>query len=260
MATIELGGRMGRSRHRRSQSTAASAGLPSWAQRHLDEAGHDEPEAPTAVVGRRSAAARGGAGQTTRGWGVAIVSVAAAVTAVPLAISSVAADRSDEPLPKINTFTAGAPGPLPGSGGVESGIRDSRPTVIEGDRTGSGLLQVPDGGSAPGAVAVAPAPVLVPAPRPAAVVRPTTAVAPPARSATRPTTPTTTTGTTTSTKPSETPKSGSTPSKPKPTTSTSKAAPEKKSTPKQQDGLLPAVGRTVNSVGEAAGGVVGGLL
>ncbi|MCD2187478.1 hypothetical protein [Actinomycetospora soli] len=163
--------------------------LPSWAQRHLDEAGTDAP-APPVTTRHRRGAGRAGTDTPLRGWGVAALSVAAAVTAVPLAISAVANDRSDDPLPKVDTFTAGAPQALDGGQG---GTTTRRGATDVTDPTTGGILGGP--GFAPGAPAAAPAPAVVPVPQPAAVVRPTTTA--PTTVTPRSATPTTTKPTTT---------------------------------------------------------------
>src|ERR1700712_259048 len=107
---------MARSRHGRSgrRPSSPDAELPSWAQRHLEEAGDTAiiPVSP-APSSRRQHRAAGAGPSGLRGWGVAIVSVAAAVGAVPLAVSSVANNHTGDPLPKVDTYTAGKPGPVP---------------------------------------------------------------------------------------------------------------------------------------------------
>ena len=80
-----------------------------------------------------------------KGWGVAVVSVAAAVGAVPLAISSVAADRSDDPLPTVNTFTAGAPGPLESGGAARAAAAPAPSRHPPGDPSTGGILEAPAG-------------------------------------------------------------------------------------------------------------------
>ncbi|WP_433798573.1 hypothetical protein [Actinomycetospora sp. CA-084318] len=253
----DSGDELTRSRHRRSAERGSgepTTALPSWAQRHLDEAGTPAP-APT-VTSRHRRAGRGGADSPLRGWGVAVLSVAAAVTAVPLAINAVANDRSDDPLPKVDTFTAGAPQALDGA---QSGTTTRRGATDAGDPTG-GVLTVP--GVAPGAPQVAPAPVVVPAPQPAAVVRPTTPPAP-TRITPRSAAPTTTTGSTTPTTTSgdDDGEGRSTTPKPKPTSSGSSGSSGSGSSggssgggQKQDKGLL---GNTVDAVGGVVGGVGG---
>ena len=257
---------MARSRHgHRAAEPVGGTGLPSWAQRHLGEAGESAETvllaAPSTTRHRRRAAPE--PTHRLKGWGVAVVSVAAAVGAVPLAISSVAANRSDDPLPTVNTFTAGAPGPLEAGGAPQGGGTRTVPAP-PGDPSTGGILEAPAG--APGAPA-APGSVVqgraVPAPQPAAVVRPSVPAA--SSTTTAPARPLAGTSTTAP--------------KPKPTTSTPggssgddegprtapKPAPAPAKPPASSSGpsnsggngggsggLLPAVGRT-------AGGVVGGL-
>ena len=203
---------MARSRHGRSGGRSSTdAGLPSWAQRHLDEAG-DTAAIPAvrAPSDRRRPRAAAAAPSGLRGWGVAIVSVAAAVGAVPLAVSSVANDHSDDPLPRVDTYTAGRPGPLQGEPG---GTRSGAPAAPQGDQATAGVLDEPP--AAPEARAPAAPPRAAPVPIPAAVVRPTPAVVAPVKPVT-PTTTATTTGRSatpppaTTTKPPKSPPSGST--------------------------------------------------
>ena len=259
---------MARSRHgHRAAESVGGTGLPSWAQRHLGEAGESAETvllaAPSPSRHRRRAAPE--PAHRLKGWGVAVVSVAAAVGAVPLAISSVAADRSDDPLPTVNTFTAGAPGPLESGGAGQGGMAQGGtaqggtrtvPAPPAGDPSTGGILQAP---AAPGSVARPAAPV----PQPAAVVRPsapaasstTTAPARPlagtSTTAPKPK-PTTTTGGTGGSSggddgPRTAPKPAPAPAKP-PASSSGPSNPPSGGS----DGLLPAVGKT-------AGGVVGGL-
>lgn len=261
------------SRHRRSEGSGEPAGLPSWAQRHLDEAGAADGPAATTTHRRRPAArpARSGrpaADSPLRGWGLAVLSVAAAVTAVPLAITAVANDRSGDPLPTVDTFTAGAPGPLQGgqsdAGGRGGPSSDRRGTIEVGDPSTGGVFGVP------GAPAAAPAPVVVPVPAPAAVVRPTTPPAP-ATITPRAATPTGTTGTTATTKPTTTTTDeGKSATKPTGTTKkpTSGSKPSTSggnggsggSGGSGQKGLVPQVvdtaGDTVNGLGKAVGGLL----
>ncbi len=181
---------MARSRHGRTGGgPPADAGLPAWARRHLDEAGESSAAPSTAVRHHR----RGAAAEPSRlrGWGVAIVSVAAAVGAVPLAITTLANDHSDDPLPKVDTYTAGSPGPLQADGGAARAPRapEAAPGAAE-DPSTAGVLQAPPG------VAGVPAPGRVVAgPVPAALVRATPTVTP-APVVAKPTTPTTATKTT----------------------------------------------------------------
>ncbi len=206
---------MARSRHGRTGggSSPAGSGLPSWAQRHLDEAGEPEFEAaPTAPRRPRRAAAEP---KGLRGWGVAIVSVAAAVGAVPLAITSLAHDHSDDPLPRVDTYPAGSPGPLQAGGGPGRGQGTApRTAVVPGnDPSTAGVL---DGPPEVAAGPVVP-PQAIAAPVPAAVVRATPRVLP--STTTKPATPrsatstaptTTTEGRSASKPPSTTPSKPST--------------------------------------------------
>jgi uncharacterized membrane protein YgcG len=162
---------MARPRHGRSGGgSTPDSGLPSWAQRHLDEAGELDAAAPAVVPPTRHRRSAAPEPSRLRGWGVAIVSVAAAVTAVPLAITSLANDHSGEPLPKVDTYTAGSPGPLQAEGGAAAGA-PGRPAVPAPQRSDPASSDVLGSQSGP---AVAPA-----APVPAALVRPTPAVVAP---------------------------------------------------------------------------------
>lgn len=248
------GGLMARSRHGRSggRASSADAGLPSWAQRHLDEAGDtavvSATAAPSARRHHRAAAAASVAGGL-RGWGVAIVSVAAAVGAVPLAVSSLANDHSDDPLPKVDTYTAGRPGPLQAEPGT-TGHAPPGTAAPRGDQATAGVLE------APPEVPVARAPS-VPrrpaAPAPVAVVRTTPAVVAPATPAT-PTATTTAKGRSATAPPTKTTTS--------PTKSSTKSAPPANdsdtsdSGPRQSGGVLT---NTVNGLTNAVGGVLGAL-
>lgn len=189
---------MTRSRHGRSGGgpSPTGSGLPSWAQRHLDESGEPGPlELPAAPPARhrRSAPAEP---SRLRGWGVAVVSVAAAVGVVPLAITSLAADHSGDPLPQVDTYTAGSPAPLQAQdGGSSAGRRDAVgavPGLPGGDPASAGVLDGPlaPAAAAPPIVPAAPEPTAVPA----AVVRTTPTTTP-----TRTTAPTPRSGTPTST-------------------------------------------------------------
>jgi len=244
---------MARSRHGRSGGRSSTdAGLPSWAQRHLDEAGDTAVipavPAPSAVRHRRAAAAPPSG---LRGWGVAIVAVAAAVGAVPLAVSSVANDHSDDPLPKVDTYTAGRPGPLQDEPG---GSRSGAPAAPQGDQATAGVLDEPP--AAP--VARAPAAPQRAAPVPAAVVRPTPAVVAPVK----PVTPTTTAATKGR---SATPPPATTTKPPKsqpPSGSTGGGRSGGSSDEGSDDGgggLVGTVGKTVGGVTKTVGGVLGGL-
>ena len=250
---------MARSRHGRSGGRASSdAGLPTWAQRHLEEAGDTAViPAVSAAPARRQHRAASSAPRGLRGWGVAIVSVAAAVGAVPLAVSSVANNHSDDPLPKVDTYTAGRPGPLQtGPGGTRSG---PAPAPQQGDQATSGVLDEP--AAPPEARApVVPRRAAVPVPVPAAVVRTTPAPVKPVVPATPRAATTTTTPTATET---STPRSA-----PKPPKSPPKQAP-----PSNDDGgsgggnsgsglvggLLNTGGRAVGGLTNTVGGVVGAL-
>jgi hypothetical protein len=252
------------SRHRRSEGSGEPAGLPSWAQRHLDEAGAPDGPAAATTHRRRPAArsarsagpARSASDSPLRGWGLAILSVAAAVTAVPVAIAAVANDRSGDPLPTVDTFTAGAPGPLQGgqsaAGGQGGQSADRRGTTEVGDPATGGVLDVP------GAPAAAPAPVVVPVPQPAAVVRPTP---PPATITPRAATPTTAAEVTTPAKPtSTTTDEGKSATKP---TGTTKPTSGSKPSTSDDDGGSGGDGGTkkglVPRVVDTAGGLVGGV-
>lgn len=240
---------MARSRHGRSGGRASSdAGLPTWAQRHLEEAGDTAViPAVSAAPARRQHRAASSAPRGLRGWGVAIVSVAAAVGAVPLAVSSVANNHSDDPLPKVDTYTAGRPGPLQtGPGGTRSG---PAPAPQQGDQATSGVLEEP------AAPPEARAPVVPPrvAPVPAAVVRTTPAPVKPVVPATPRAATTTTTPTATET---STPRSA-----PKPPKSPPKQAPPSNDDGNdggsQRSGGL--VGNTVGTLTNTVGGVLGAL-
>ena len=203
---------MARSRHGRSGGRASSAdpGLPSWAQRHLDEAGDTAVipavSATAAPSGRRQhRAAAGPVAGGLRGWGVAIVSVAAAVGAVPLAVSSLANDHSNDPLPRVDTYTAGRPGPLPAEPGTTGRTRPGT-AAPQGDQATAGVLDAPPEAPAarvqsvsrrPAAAVVRPTPAVVP---PVAAA-PRTVTTPPATGQGRSATPTTKTTTTSSSKP-----------------------------------------------------------
>ena len=263
---------MARSRHgHRAAEPVGGTGLPSWAQRHLGEAGESAETvllaAPSTTRHRRRAAPE--PTHRLKGWGVAVVSVTAAVGAVPLAISSVAADRSDDPLPTVDTFTAGAPGPLESGGarqgGTTQGGTRTFPARPAGDPSTGGILQAP---AAPGSVARPAAPV----PQPAAVVRPsapaasstTTAPARPlagtSTTAPKPK-PTTTTGGTGGSSggddgPRTAPKPAPAPAKPP----ASSSGPSKPGGDDSSPGL---VGGLVNTTGQVVGGAgrtLGGLL
>ncbi|HEY2194038.1 MAG TPA: hypothetical protein VGH76_17315 [Actinomycetospora sp.] len=250
---------MARSRHGRSGggSSPADSGLPSWAQRHLDEAG--EPDVDTAALAARTHHRRAAAQPSRmRGWGVAIVSVAAAVGAVPLAISSVANDHSDDPLPRVDTYTAGSPGPLQGGAGA-GGTTQARPGqggTAGGDAATGGVLDAPP--AAP--QAVAPGRVIA-APLPAAVVRATPTVVPPPvvapvvpRTAT---TPTTSTGRS-ATKPPKASTSKPPKSNPKPAPKPSGGGGSNGGGSGGGGGGL--LGNVVGGVTRTAGGAVNGLL
>lgn len=246
---------MARSRHGRSggRRSSTDTGLPTWAQRHLDEAGDTAvipvTPAPSGRRHHRVAVPAGG----LRGWGLAIVSVAAAVGAVPLAISSVANNHSGDPLPKVDTYTAGRPGPLPAEPGAAGGTR-SGVAAPQGDQATAGVLDAPPEPPEPQAPIVprraAPVPV------PAAVVRNTPAVVAPVAPRTA-----------TSTTPTATAKSAPTPrSSPKPPKSSPKPSPKPPPTQsddgddggsQQSGGLL---GNTVSDVTNTLGGVVGSVL
>jgi hypothetical protein len=246
---------MARSRHGRSggRPSSADAGLPSWAQRHLEEAGDTAviPVTP-APPGRRQHRAAGPAPGGLRGWGLAIVSVAAAVGAVPLAVSSVANNHTGDPLPKVDTYTAGRPGPLQTGPGAVGGTRSGPASAPQGDQATAGVLEGPP------APPEARAPI-VPrraAPVPAAVVRTTPAVVPPT-AAVAPRTATATTPTSTVQGRSGTTTTKST----KPTKSSPKPAPSSNDGDGgNSGGLLGGVGNTVGGVTDAVGGVAHGLL
>lgn len=251
---------MAQPRHGRSGGRpSVDAGLPSWAQRHLDEAGDTAviPVAPAATGApsprRQHRAAASGSGGL-RGWGVAIVSVAAAVGAVPLAVASLANDHSGEPLPKVDTYTAGRPGPLQAEPGSPSGTR-SGTAAPQGDQATAGVLEGPP--EAP--VARAPIVPRRTAPVPAAVVRPTPAVVPPVASRTA----ASTTPTSTTQERSATPTKTATPTK-----STPRSAPSSSDESNDSgssggsaggDGLVGTVGKTVGGLTNTVGGVLGGL-
>jgi hypothetical protein len=260
---------MARSRHSRSGGGPSTADprLPSWAQRHLDEASDtgiiaavpapSAPSAPPTRHHRRAAVPAGG----LRGWGVAIVSVAAAVSAVPLAVSSLANDHSDDPLPNVDTYTAGSPGPLqsePG-GGTRAGTPGTR--VAPGqDSATAGVSSAPP--EAPEARAARPVPV----PVPAAVIRPTRAVVPAAapaipRSATS-TAPTSTTqgpsGTTT-TKPAQPPARSAPEPPPESSDDGGSSGGGNSDSGNSGGGLLGGVGNTVGGLTKTVGGVAGSL-
>jgi hypothetical protein len=233
---------MARSRHGRTGggSSPADSGLPSWARRHLEEAG--ESGVDTAALAARTHHRRAAEPSGLRGWGVAIVSVAAAVGAVPLAISSLANDHSADPLPRVDTYTAGSPGPLQAGPGVGGASRAGRPGTVPGsDAATGGVLDAPPA-AVPGGAPAVRGPAFAAAPLPAAVVRATPTVIPtPAKPVTKtPTTPTTTEGR----------------SAPKPTT-TSKPKPTKTSTPKPSGGSSDNGG---NSGGSGSSGGGGGLV
>jgi hypothetical protein len=200
---------MARSRHGRTGggSSPADSGLPSWARRHLEEAG--EPGVDTAALAARTRHRRAAEASGLRGWGVAIVSVAAAVGAVPLAISSLANDHSADPLPRVDTYTAGSPGPLQGGPAPGGASRAGRPgTAPGGDAATGGVLDAPPAAPEARSPGVS-GPAFAAAPVPAAVVRPTPRVLPPTVTPAKTTAPTTTTEGRSATKP---PKSS--PSKP----------------------------------------------
>ncbi|HEY2225861.1 hypothetical protein [Actinomycetospora sp.] len=261
---------MARSRHGRSRSGSSStdSGLPSWAQRHLDEAGDATPAevAPTATLSshRRASAAEP---SRLRGWGVAIVSVAAAVGAVPLAITSLANDSSDDPLPKVDTYTAGSPASLPAENGADGGAaRRTAPGAVPGtpgpvgsDPATAGVLVVPPVAAAPIVPARAAPTTVVPA----AVVQSSPTVAPTTTpKATTPRSATPTTSESTEQSRSATKPPSSKPAAPKP--STKPQAPASKApAPSRPQGLLPSVvhsgEKAVNGVVDTAGSLVGGL-
>lgn len=248
---------MARSRHGRSRGepSPAGSGLPSWAQRHLDEAG----DPPTAAVAPALTSHRRRPTEEPsrlRGWGVAVVAVAAAVGAVPLAITSLANDHSDDPLPRVDTYTAGSPGPLPHDGGGDATGRrpvSGDPSAVGSDPATSGVLVAPP--AAPAAPIVVPESTV-----PAAVVRSTPTPRPtttPTTTTPRSTTPTTTTST-------EGDGRSATKAPPKTSTSPSKPAPPQQAPPpKQSGGLLSntvrGVGNAVGGVTDAAGDALGGL-
>jgi hypothetical protein len=247
---------MARSRHGRSGGRPrADAGLPSWAQRHLDEAGDTAiiPAAPAPPV-RRQHRAAAAAPSGLRGWGVAIVSVAAAVGAVPLAVSSLANDHSDDPLPKVDTYTAGRPGPLQAEPG---GTRSGAPAAPQRDQATAGVLDEPP------AAPVAQAPVAprraAPVPVPAAVVRSTHAVVAPAKPVT-PTTTATTKGRSATPPPATTTK----PPTSQPSSGSTGGGRSGGSSDEGSDGggggLVGTVGKTVGGLTNTVGGVAHGLL
>ena len=252
---------MARSRHGRSRGgpSSAGSGLPSWAQRHLDEAGDpvtaaDIPAA--APVARRRHGSDDPHG--LRGWGVAIVAVAAAVGAVPLAITSLANDHSDDPLPKVDTYTAGSPAPLETQGGAGGARHRPGTPAVPGspgtDPATGGVLAAPP---APPAVAPAIVPVVpVPTPVPAALVRATPTVTP--------TTPTKATTPRSATPTTATSGRSATPAKPKPAPKPpSKPAPKPQAPSSGDDGGSKRSGglvsNTVRGVGNTLGGVTGSL-
>jgi len=256
---------MARSRHSRSGGGPSTADprLPSWAQRHLDEASDtgiiaavpapSAPSAPPTRHHRRAAVPAGG----LRGWGVAIVSVAAAVSAVPLAVSSLANDHSDDPLPNVDTYTAGSPGPLqsePG-GGTRAGTPGTR--VAPGqDSATAGVSSAPP--EAPEARAARPVPV----PVPAAVIRPTRAVVPAIPRSATSTVPTSTTqgpsGTTT-TKPAQPPARSAPEPPPESSDDGGSSGGGNSDSGNSGGGLLGGVGNTVGGLTKTVGGVAGSL-
>src|SRR3954447_7437948 len=81
-------------------------GLPSWAQRGLDEAPTElapSAPAPPPARHRRGPVVAAPAGSRPQRWAVALASVAAAAAAIPLAISTLASDH-DVALPRVGTF------------------------------------------------------------------------------------------------------------------------------------------------------------
>jgi hypothetical protein len=246
---------MAQPRHGRSGGRpSVDAGLPSWAQRHLDEAGDTAiipvaSAATRALSPRRQHRAPAAAASGLRGWGVAIVSVAAAVGAVPLAVSTLANDHSGDPLPKVDTYTAGRPGPLQAEPGSTGGTR-SGTAAPQGDPATAGVLEAPS--EAP--VARAPIAPRRTTPVPAAVVRTAPAVVPPVapRTATS-TTPTSTTQERSATTPTKTTS---------PTKSTPKSAPPS-GDESDDGGSQPSGGLLSNTVGgvtHVVDGAVNGLL
>lgn len=265
---------MARSRHGRSRGepSPAGSGLPSWAQRHLDEA-NDPPPTPETSSAAFTSHRRSSAGEPNRlrGWGVAIVSVAAAVGVVPLAITSLANDPSNDPLPKVDTYTAGAPAPLENGAGGTAGGRAGTAPLAPGpagtDPASTGVLTVPPVAAPPAAAPpVAAAPIVPERAVPAAVVRATPTVTPTTTTKTstpRSASPTTTESTEQSrsaTKPAPTRTSSSSKPGAKPHAPASKepAAPSTK-----QQGLVPSVlhagTSAVDGVADTAGDVLGGL-
>jgi hypothetical protein len=255
---------MARSRHGRSRGgpSSADSGLPSWAQRHLDEAGDpvtaaDVRRYPAPLTHRRQG--RADAPHRMRGWGVAIVAVAAAVGAVPLAITSLANDHSDDPLPKVDTYTAGAPAPLETDGGSAGARHRADTPAVPGspgsDPSTAGVL------AAPPAPPVAAAPIVpgrrLAAPVPAALIRATPTVPP--TTTTKATTPRSATPTTTtSTDEGRT----ATPPKTKPKPP-AKPAPKPQAPSSDDDGgSQPSgglVSNTVRGLGNTVSGVTGSL-
>lgn len=278
---------MARLRHGRSRSASASAdsALPAWAQRHLDEAAGrrdpggggpagsgavEDPAGATTPSGgqRRYRRSASDGASRLRGWGFAAVSVAAAVGVVPLAISSLAGDHSGDPLPKVDTYDAGAPQPLPAGTGPADAVAGHPVTAatLGSDPAIAGVLSAPQRATPP-----------VPAPRRTASSPPENPVVrgPAVPAAVMTTTPPTSTGTPTTTtpRPSTPPTSTTSTEKGRSTSKPSSSddstgsraseragsgeAPSESSedstpSPKRQ-GLLPAVGNTV-------GGVTDGLL
>ena len=244
---------MAQPRHGRSGGRPpADAGLPSWARRHLDEAG-DTAVIPVATAATRTpssrrhhrAAATGSSG--LRGWGVAIVSVAAAVGAVPLAVSSVANNHSGDPLPKVDTYTAGRPGPLQADPGSAGGTR-SGPAAPRDDQATAGVLEAPP--DAP--VARAPIVPRRTTPVPAAVVRTAPAVVPPVV----PRTATSTTPTSTTQGRAATPTKTTNPTKSTPRSAPASGDDSADSGGSGGGGL---VGKTVGGLTNTVGGVLGAL-
>lgn len=260
---------MGRSRHGHRAAPIEGGGLPSWAQRHLGEAAEADEALTVATpspIRHRRRAAREPA-HRLKGWGVAVVSVAAAVGAVPLAISSVAADRSDDPLPTVNTFTAGAPGPLESGGAEQGGVAEGGTRTVTvpappGDPSTGGILEGPT--DTPGGPGAGPA---VAVPQPAALVKPTVPAAPsttpaPARplagtSTTAPKPTPTTTGGSGGSNDDDEPRTTPKPSAPAdpPASSSGSSQPSGDS-----GGLLPAVGKAAGGVVGGAGRALGGVL
>ncbi|WP_026204705.1 hypothetical protein [Actinomycetospora chiangmaiensis] len=243
---------MTRSRQGRSGEAGEPAGLPLWAQRHLDESGYT----PAVTTSHRRGDARSRTESPLRGWGLAILSVAAAVTAVPLAVNAVANDRSSDPLPTVDTYTAGSPQALDGGQG---GATRRGPSDVTGDPATAGILTVPGPGAPP---AAPPAPV-VPAPLPAAVVRPTQPAVPTLitpRAATPTTAPTTKPTTTTTGAGDGQGRSGTPTGTTKPTSGSKSAPSGGNDGGGGQKGLVPQVadtaGKTVNGLGKAVGGLL----